>query len=1356
MKKRFVITVIYIIAVVAAATGKTHRFEHFTSRDGLPHQQIEALLFDSKGQLWIGTRNGLSNYDGYNFTNFFNDPSNSNSLNHNFIRTLFIDSKNRIWIGTNKGICRYRPATDDFKCYEQPNSLIQSITENSRGDIICSGKQLFVYNNQKDEFTMIQRQDAEFIISMAVDKKDNLFISTNKSIFYYDPSFTKTTQINPTYFLDFITGADGIIPLQFDSKGLLWIGRNGKGVMNINLTTGKSHIYNSKDISDGTVRVITEDHNKNIWLGTEKGLTIIHDNGEIEIIRQDYSRKNKLNDNAIYSIIPDSYGNMWIGTYFGGINVLFNDSNSFNWIEPGYSANELKGKAIRQIIDTGTGNLWIATEDGGLNLLNTSDKHISLMSKIPGLGQNIHCLDYDETTGEMWIGTFRNGLFKYNTRTGAYQSFTPHQNSGLDSDAIFDIVRTGKHSFGGGDRIWIATTQGLRYYDNTDKKFKKINQPALDRDFIYTLLVDKDGNLWAGTCNYGLFRIDSRTGEIINWSTKQKNTLLNDDYITCLYQDSKSRIWIGTNNEGVRFIDPLDMKIRALDNGLSLPQHSICSIIEDNAGGLWISTNDGLYHYNPQRTAMVQYTSKDGLPSNQFNFSSSAKDKNGTLYFGTVNGLVYFNPKALKERDNHPAVHFGHLMLDNSIVTADTPDSPLSDALDNMESISLSYAQSRSFSIEYGIISPANTNIVKYQVRLIGVNDNWRDAGQERWFVGLNLAPGTYELQVRANNPGTSWDQAPIKTLKIIIRPPFYRSNIAYIIYALLLITLIYFIYRFFEMRLHEKNEIKIANMEKDKLEEINKDKMDFFASVSHELKTPLSLIKAPLRYILQHNELNEESRQRLNTAIKNTDKMVGIIDELVTFNKIEWGNSQFYIQEGNPLDFIENAAMPFKESAAQKSVKLYIHCENNGEEVWFSPLYVERITNNLLSNALKFTPENGTISIKAEIVDNIDGFTYLRIEVKDSGIGITKDEIDNIFKKYYQTKRGYNVDNKGWGLGLALVKKFVEIHKGSINVESEPGKGSKFVVMLNVSVSAFDEKDKISKDKTIVPLEKYKFENSIQAESGSSSYTHETDKPSQDMQFSILIVEDNEDLLKFLSEYFAPEYNVYTAQNGKDALKIAQKYPIQLIISDIMMPEMDGYTLCGKLKSDISTSHIPVILLTAKGETEDMLKGYECGAEAYVVKPFDPQILDLQVKNIINTRLQKIDNIVNRKEPEEEAESHISKFDEEFINKINELIDKNIDNENFSVTDITKEMAISRSLLHVKMKSLLNTSTGDYIRKKRLELAKRLLREGYNVSETAYKTGFSDPNYFSKVFKREFELTPTEFIDNKQNQQTK
>ncbi|MDR2929281.1 MAG: response regulator [Cytophagaceae bacterium] len=1325
--------------IMLSAMGDSYRFMHITGNEGLPHQQVEALMQDDRGQLWIGTRNGLSRYDGYSVSSYFNQADNPNSLHHNFIKKIIQDSKKRIWIGTHCGVCLYRPASDDFRNYDMPaGMMVSSIVETATGTIVCGGTRLYIYNEDADEFVEQQRHDGEFIVSMAVGVGNRLFISTNRSVYYYDESFSTTTQINPLYFADFITGSDGIIPLFFDSRGTLWMGRNGKGVTNIDFTTDEVVKYDALRLSDGTVRAIAEDRDGRIWLGTEKGITILNRNGVIEIMQQDFVDKNKLNDNAIYAIVCDRDDNMWIGTYFGGINVLLKNSEQFRWTEAGYGALNVKGKAVRRMVELQNNILWIATEDGGLNICNTVTGNIDVFNRIPNLGHNVHEIFYDTPSKEMWIGTFRNGLFRYSLQTGASEQYLPTSQNGLPSDAIFAIAKQ-KNGV-----MWVGTTQGLRYYSAKANSFVALRHSILDSDFIYCLLIDCDDNVWVGTRNNGLFRINSTTREVSGWTAKANNSGLNDNYITSLYQDARNRIWIGTNNGGLQYIDPADAAIRALTDGMSLSRSTICSIIEDELGRLWIGTSDGLYQFNSERCAFVCYTVEDGLPINQFNFSSAIQAQNGQLYFGSVNGLISFAPKTIKEDRGPFHVYLTHLSINNQVITSRDPDSPLDKAIDDTEHITFTYRQSRSFSIKYAAISLGNTSTINYQIRLPEMSEEWQSTGLERHFTGSNLPAGRYHLQIRANNSNEGWDNAPVKEISFTIRPPYHLSIVAFFIYTAIVALLLFVIYKIFSIRLRERNAIRMANLEKEKMEEINKVKMDFFTSVSHELKTPLSLISAPLKYIAQHENISPESTDKLDTAIKNTGKMVGLIDELVTFNRIESGNFQFYVQKGNPLEFIANIAQLFGESAAEKSITLSIRCENNGEEVWFSPSYIEKITNNLLSNAIKFTLAGGEVSVSAAITDNDDGFTYLRIEVRDTGIGILEEEFGNIFEKYYQTKRGHNVNYKGWGIGLALVHKLSEIHKGNITLQSKAGEGSCFTVHLNVSESAFDTKNEITPDKNLLPLSRYEFTTPLSCGKPADAVLPQESGDAELSEFTILLVEDNAELLNFLSVLFSSKYTIYTAKNGVRALDIAMKHPVDLVISDVMMPEMDGNELCHTLKNDISTSHIPVILLTALNETDSVMKGFQSGAEAYIQKPFDPQILEFQVKNIIQVKQALRDKIINAKGSKVES-VFLSKYDTEFINKVNKIIDDNIENEDLSIPFITERVGVSRSVLHVKIKSLLNITIGDYIRKKRLTKARELLLEGCQVGDTAWKTGFTDPSYFTKCFKREFGIKPTE-----------
>ena len=781
-----------------------------------------------------------------------------------------------------------------------------------------------------------------------------------------------------------------------------------------------------------------------------------------------------------------------------------------------------------------------------------------------------------------------------------------------------------------------------------------------------------------------------------------------------------------------------------------LPQEcTICSIVEDANHCLWIGTDRGLYRYHLVDGSTRCFSANAELPVNQFNFTSSYYSPRGFMMMGTFDGLLTFYPQKIVDKAIHYQIHFKQLYINNKLMSVASEDSPLKTRLDCTDEIVLSYDQAKSFSIEYGVVMPGCMENVRYQIKVDGIDKDWRDVGTEHRFNGYLLQPGNYRLHVRANNGIMKEDNMSERVLDIVVEAPFYRSNLAIFIYLLLLCGVAIGTIAFYNMRMKEKAEIKYVSLEKEKVKEVDKMKSNFFTMVSHELKTPLALIKAPLKTIAV-SQLSDEAKTSLDMAIRNATKMEHMINELVTFNKIESDNFPFYVQQGNPVEFVAMVAANFKEVVSAKQLKLEIHTIDNGEDGWFSPSYIEHILNNLMSNAMKFTSTGGVITIGAEMVRKLESpDLFLKMEVADTGIGIMKEEIANIFERYYQTKRGFNANSKGWGIGLSLVRRLAEIHKGSVAVDSELGKGSTFTVWIDVAEDAFTEKDKISSDKELVTVKDYvsKAEPlSVDSQDGVVTQLSKEKEVGEGMH-TLLVVEDNADMLKFLADLLGKEYHVVTAKDGQEAWNIAiSRQDIEMVVSDVMMPRMTGNELCNMLKGNMATSHIPVILLTAKSDPDDIKSGYKDGADVYISKPFDPVALCYQIDNILRLVRNRQEKIVEGGKEAIEANNTLTQLDKDFVTSISDMVEVNLENANFSIDDITSSMGISRSLLYTKMKSLMNISMGDYIRHKRIERACHMLSEGYNVSETAYACGFSDPNYFSKVFKKMKGMAPSDY----------
>lgn len=1330
---RFLIFSVFLMLYSSPMIAKEYKQPHITNLDGLPHSQVETITQDRKGYIWIGTRNGLAKYDGYSIRTYYHNDKIANSLCHNFIHKLFVDHKHRLWICTENGICRYRPSTDDFKNYPSSKGMYWTVGETPNGKIIFGGNGLSAYDEKTDRFTSLPLIGGS-INAIAVNSRGTIYVAGSSNIFTISPDLRYINQLPPQVYQGVRFGSYGTMPLFFDSRGYLWIGRNGQGVMRVNLRTMEKTVYD-RQLSNGIVRIITEDSEHNIWLGTEGGINILTAEGSIQLLQHTYDAENSLSDNAIYAIFCDKHKNMWVGSYFGGVDKILNTSEKFHLYRPGYGSMDIKARVARGLAEPQQGVYWIATEDNGINILNSLDQSITKFSGIPSLGSNVHSLYYDYPAKEMWIGTRFNGLFRYSLSNGATKHYL--MDKGLNSEGIFHIARQRS------GRIWLATMKGIRWYDPVSDTFRTVNNKRLSSCFIYTIMIDKADNVWAGSASDGLFEI-RKDGKIRHYA-KGTSTGLKDNYIISLFESSDHRIWIGTNNNGLQVMKRPGSCIFPVDHNDDLQQSTICSICEAPQGTMWITTSKGLFKYNLKANFIEVFNSNNGLPVDQFNYSSSAVTHDGHILLGTINGLIEFNPQHTTSIKGPLYVHFKQLSINNQMTTTTTDGTPLTNDIDETQKLVLSRNQAHSFTIEYGAIAPGYTTGIEYQVWVEGIDKGWSNVGNERIFYGYNLPPGTYKLHVRANESDNNWDKCPIKTLIIKVRPPFYLSLWAYLFYIIFFAAIGCFLYHFFMERMKKRNAVKMANIEKQKTEELDKAKINFFTMVAHELKTPLALIMAPLKSI-SRSELSPKSQKYLDLVFRNAQKMQELIDQLVTFNKIQNDHFSFYLQKGNPLDFIQKLVTSFYNACADKKIRFSIIDEDNGEDVWFSPGYVERIVFNLLSNALKFTPDGGSISIRSKI-ENEDGspYDYLNIVVSDTGIGIDPKEIDNIFNRFYQTQRGYSQNNSGWGLGLSLVKQLVGVHKGHISVASVKSKGTTFTVTLCVSAGAFPEKARINdENRNAQMISKYKFTG--------ISYHADQDNTNQAMKnedkLKVLMVEDNPDMLSFLKQYFSESYDVCTAEDGEKALTRLQEDSIDFIVSDVMMPGIDGIELCRRIKGDVRTSHIPVILLTAKTATADTIAGYESGADAYIAKPFEPRILELQIKNIIKHNKEQQKEIVNDGTKENIDSSSLNELDKKFLQQINDLIDNNINNSDFAIVDITREIGISRSLLHTKMKHLTAMSMGDYIRKKRMMKACRLLSDGYNVSETAYSVGFSDPNYFSKTFKKYFGKNPSEYVN--------
>lgn len=768
MRVRSSVMMFVMLVAWACHAAEYHIGGTLSSDNGLPHYQVNTIATDSKGYVWVGTRNGLSRYDGYSVKNYFNLVGDPASLRHNYVRKVFFDSARRMWVLTIHGLSRYNPDTDSFVNYGNVNADMTTIAETPDGRLLCAGGGLWVYVPEKDSFRRLHF-DTDFILSLASDRNNYVYVSTNQAIYRIDPDLGHAHLMPRHLYEDVTTGAGDIIPLMVDSKNYLWIGRNGKGIARYNPQNGHTDIIDDA-LPHGMVRAITEDRKGNIIVGTSNGTCIIASTPDGIAVKKMLSA---VDDNSVYALMADDECNIWIGTYFGGITIMTATDRRFRHIS---QEEGLRGNVVRMMSEPVKGTLWIASEDGGINILDMASGRVTPFDRIPEAGTNIHSLAYDRKNHRMWIGSFLNGLFSYDLRDGTCRRYL--FSNGLNSNSIFYLA------YSSDSTLCVATTRGMRTYNPETDTFDKVGQPQLDWNFVYTFLPCDNGNLWVGTTTEGLFHIDGKNCKITSWLPDSAEHPLADRFVTSLCRDSAGKLWVGTNNSGMQIINADG------STAINRSDHrTICAIADDKEGNMWVTTSTGIWQYDIDGNEMACYTTANGLPTNQMNLSSIFKGSDGRIYAGSIKGLVSFLPSEPANGKTYQPVRLKTLWVNGVEIHPADSTGIIPRELDDLDRISLSYSQCRPLTIEFGVVIPGKPNTVSYQIMLEGSDSYWRNVGHEREVSLFNLAPGHYTLHIRANNASSDWEEMPVRTLQIDIAPPFYRSTVAILIYASILLV---------------------------------------------------------------------------------------------------------------------------------------------------------------------------------------------------------------------------------------------------------------------------------------------------------------------------------------------------------------------------------------------------------------------------------------------------------------------------------------------------------------------------------------------------------------------------------------
>ena len=1138
-----------------------------------------------------------------------------------------------------------------------------------------------------------------------------------------------------------ILGTKQIQAILQQSPTRIWVATEGAGLFLINPKTKEIKNYlhspsNPKSISSNYIRSLAMDSQNRLWIGTFNDLNIYHEGTDSFASYSSNPVENgSLSQRSVRSIFMDSQGGMWLGTYFGGLNYYHPIRNRFKNIRNIPYKNSLSDNVVSCIVEDKDKNLWIGTNDGGLNLYNPITQRFTSYTlqedeSARGIGSNnIKAVYVDEKKSLVYIGTHAGGLSILHRNSGQVENFN-QRNSQLVNENVYAILPDGEGN------LWLGTLSALVRFNPEQRSFTTIEKekdgtPVVSKQ-ITTLFRDSHKRLWiGGEEGLSVFKqegLDIQKASILPVSNVTKL------FTNCIYEASNGIIWVGTR-EGFYCFNEKDKQIKRYNTTNGLPNNVVYGILEDSFGRLWLSTNRGISCFNPETEKFRNFTESDGLQSNQFNTASYCRTSVGQMYFGGINGITTFRPELLLDNPYTPPVVITKLQLFNKVVRPDDETGILTKNISETKSITLKSWQT-AFSIEFVVSNYISGQHNTFAYKLEGYDKEWYYLTDSRTVSYSNLPQGTYQFLVKAANSDGKWNPIPT-ALEIIVLPIWYKTWWALLIFFATFAGFITFVFRFFWMRKSMEAQLEIERRDKEHQEEINQMKMRFFINISHELRTPLTLILTPLQEII--NKISDRwTRNQLEYIQRNANRLLHLVNQLMDYRRAELGVFELKAKKGNAHQLIQDNFLFYDKLARHKKITYTLHSELEDKEVLFDANYLELIVNNLLSNAFKYTESGQSITVTLKEENG-----WLLLQVSDTGIGIPINKQGKIFERFYQIES----EHVGSGIGLSLVQRLIELHHGRIELDSEENKGSTFSVYLPQDLSVYKPSELASNNEQNEEEQVYSTNSKAMYFIDTEKVENESVESGDKKRGTILIVEDNNEIRRYLSNGLADLFNTLEAGNGEEALEKLKDNEVDVIVTDVMMPVMDGIKLCKNVKQNIRTCHIPVIILSAKTDIKDQMEGLQMGADDYIPKPFSLAILTTKIQNMMRTRRRMLDKYAKSLEVEPEKIT-FNAMDEALLKRAMAIVEKNMDNIEFSTDEFAREMNMSRSNLHLKLKAITGESTIDFIRKIRFNEAAKLLKDGrYTVAEVSVMVGFSTPSYFATSFKKYFGCLPTEYI---------
>ncbi|APZ45931.1 hybrid sensor histidine kinase/response regulator [Polaribacter reichenbachii] len=1368
MGKKYTYTVLFIlffISIIPAQESKYIKdiltFHLLDVESGLSHNFVNDIEQDSLGFIWIATLEGLNRYDGTNFIKFKKENT-KNGIINNHINTLRVDENGKLIIATDKGVNIYNPKKETFEIFKHNNKPLKTHVSSLE---ISPNNQLIVGSARK-----------KWGLSFK-DKNGNLKFINHQS--------HNLSSLSSNYVSSLCVQGDSI----------LWIGTNNFGLNKYNYKNKKItrvSLGNNLNDSSLTIETFYLDSKGNLWMGTSNGLFVITKNGDTLKLKKSLIPNRGLSDNDILALEEDNQNKMWIGTRNGGLNILdissflLNKKLNIKWYLPKSDGSSVFNRTVSSIKKDSDGNMWLGTSTG-VNFVNPRGEPIKLFKKNidnpHGINHNRIGAFAQKSDGKIWVGTDGAGLNLFDPNTGKFLSYRHnYKNSkSLSNDYIISLYEDTKKrvwvgTYGGGinkmdsktglnkhylqhsiengsdvrkifeDKkglIWVGTNRGGLYkYSETDDKFEYVK--SLGKIDIRDIINDNSDNLWLATYGDGILKYNPVNDTYIQYNMNNTKGMTSN-VVFCLLHLNNGEILSGLRYGGLIKINPKTKTAISFTEKDGLSNNTVSSIVMEDETNVWLGTFNGISHFNTATNKVENLNTFNNIQRSEFNIGAVLKDKNGYIYFGGNKGFNMFNPKNLKNNftKSYKIVFENIQVLNKKInVTPSDKNAILKEAISYQDKITLKHNQNF-LSIDFAVLKYPVAKNIQYSYILEGYHKNWIDNKSSGKANLSNIPAGKYYLKVKAKLDS---GKEVFGKLSVNIIPPFWNTPVFYTICILLLMTAIYFALKYYSDHIKLKNSLLFEKKQRQLEQDFNKERIRFFINFSHELRTPLTLILGPIDDLL--NELtNKRHLEKLDLMKKNGTYLSQSINKLLEFRKSEVGLSDLIIGEYNISDVLKRIVDNYLLMTQKQGINLTYSSSDKNLMVWFDIEKIQIIINNLLSNAIKACKEKDNINIHLSTDEQ-----YFKITIKDSGSGIHPEDFDHIFEWYYQSKSLPR--KKGSGIGLALSNNLAVLHKGKINVESKLNEGATFTVYIPRDKSLFEATTVKKVQKNLNPG----LETATPDALRSPSLLIPEDKKKLNVHLGeemllILIIDDNPDILKYLEGILDKNYDLIYAENGEKGIEKAIKYVPDLIISDIMMPVKSGIDLCNNLKNNTTTAHIPIILLSAKNNIESIKEGYETGADEYVVKPFNSQLLLTRIDNLISNRKSLSKYFTEQNEPLASFPLEHTKLiekEKEFLRRLETIILKKLKEGKANVKEITNEIGMSRTPLFRKIKAITGGNINDYITTVKLKKAATLIKnEEYSISQAAFEVGYNSPKYFRKLFKEQFGIVPSKYKNN-------